>query len=70
MRMRHKLIQTELTKRVQPSQARVARIEGAEASVTSDLMLQSLIAAGANRKKLIGLCKFKVRRGGVTHIAC
>ena len=34
------------------SQARVARIEGADASVTVGLMLQALIATGANRKEI------------------
>ena len=52
MRTRQKLTQTELAKRMHSSQARVARIEGADASVTADLMLQALIATGADRKEI------------------
>ena len=52
MRTRQKLTQTELAKRMHSSQARVARIEGADASVTTDLTLQALIATGANRKEI------------------
>ena len=52
MRTRQKLTQTELAKRMHSSQARVARIEGADASVTADLMLQALIATGATRREI------------------
>ena len=52
MRMRQKSTQSELAKRIHSSQARVARIEGADASVSADLMLQALIATGANRKEI------------------
>ena len=53
-------------KRMRSSQARVARIEGADASVTADLMLQALIATGPIAKKLIRPCSYEVRRGSVT----
>ena len=52
MRTRQKLTQTELAKRMLSRQARVARIEGADVSVTAELMLQALIATGANRREI------------------
>ena len=52
MRGRQKLTQIELAKRLHASQARVARIEGTDALVTADLMLQALVAKGANRKEV------------------
>ena len=51
MRTRQKLTQPELAKRVHSIQAGLARIEGADASLTADLMLQALIATWANRKE-------------------
>ncbi len=52
MRTRQKLTQTELAKRMHSSRAFVAHIEGADASVTADLILQALIATGDNRKEI------------------
>ena len=64
MRMRQKLTQTELAKRMHSSQARVARSEGADELLTADLMLQPSIATGPIGKKLIRRCSYKVGRAG------
>ena len=52
MRTRHQITQAELAKRMHSSQARVARIEGADTSVSLDLMLQALLASGASRAEV------------------
>ena len=51
-RTKHQLTQAQLAKRMQSSQARVARIEGADSSVSLDLMLQALLASGASRAEV------------------
>ena len=48
-RLKHDLSQTELAKRMQSSQSRIAKIESADASVSIDLMVRALLAAGADR---------------------
>jgi len=60
------LTQTELAKRMHSSQSRAARIEGADAAVTADLMLRALIATGVNRKKTNEPLQLSVRRASVT----
>lgn len=46
-RERSRLSQVELAERMGSSQSRVAKIESGDASVSFDLMLRALIAAGA-----------------------
>lgn len=46
-RQRSKLSQIELAERMGSSQSRVAKIESGDTSVSFDLMLRALIAAGA-----------------------
>ena len=44
--------QAELAKHVGSSQSRVAKMEAADATVSVDLLVRSLLAAGANRREL------------------
>ncbi len=46
-RIEHDLSQAELAKRMGSSQSRVAKIEAADPSVSLDLMVKALLAAGA-----------------------
>jgi ribosome-binding protein aMBF1 (putative translation factor) len=48
------LTQVEIAARLQTSQSRVAKMEKADASVSSDLLLQSLFRLGLRRKELAG----------------
>jgi transcriptional regulator with XRE-family HTH domain len=44
------LSQTDLAQRPRSSQSRVAKIEASDASVSLDLIVRALLAAGASRK--------------------
>lgn len=44
------LSQTDLAQRLRSSQSRVAKIEAGDASVSLDLIVRALLAAGASRK--------------------
>lgn len=44
--------QAEFARHVGSSQSRVAKMEAADASVTVDLLVRSLLAAGADRREL------------------
>jgi hypothetical protein len=44
----------EVAARLQTSQSRVAKMEKADATVSSDLLLQSLFRLGLKRKELAG----------------
>lgn len=44
--------QAELAKHVGSSQSRVAKMEAADRTVSVDLLVRSLLAAGANRREL------------------
>ena len=44
--------QAELARQVGSSQSRVAKMEAADPSVSVDLLVRSLLAAGANRREL------------------
>ena len=55
LRKSKKLTQVDLAKRIRSSQSRVAKMEAADASVTTDLMFRSLFALGASRKKVVGM---------------
>jgi DNA-binding XRE family transcriptional regulator len=52
VREKHRLTQAQLAKRIHSSQSRIAKIEAGDASVSVDLLLKSLIAAGANSREL------------------
>jgi DNA-binding XRE family transcriptional regulator len=47
-----KWTQAELAKRVGSSQSRVAKMEAADPTVSVDLLVRSLLAAGADRREL------------------
>jgi DNA-binding XRE family transcriptional regulator len=47
MRLKHDLSQAQLAKRMGSSQSRIAKIEAADPSVSLDLMVKALLAAGA-----------------------
>jgi hypothetical protein len=53
-RQRLRLTQVEVAARLQTSQSRVAKMEKADATVSSDLLLQSLFRLGLKRKELAG----------------
>lgn len=44
--------QAEFARRVGSSQSRVAKMEAADSTVTVDLLVRSLLAAGADRREL------------------
>ena len=49
-----RLTQVQVAVRLQTSQSRVAKMEQADATVSSDLLLQSLFRLGLKRKELAG----------------
>jgi len=49
-RERHNLTQAELAKRVRSSQSRVAKMEAGDASISLDLLMKTLFAAGAENR--------------------
>ena len=51
-RQRRRLSQTDLAQRIGSSQSRVAKIEAGDPSVSLDLIVRALFAAGATRQEL------------------
>jgi ribosome-binding protein aMBF1 (putative translation factor) len=51
-RIREGLSQTDLAARIGSSQSRVAKMEGADATVSLDLLIRSLLALGASIKDI------------------
>ena len=49
-RERHHLTQAELAKRVRSSQSRVAKMEAGDVSISLDLLMKTLFAAGAESR--------------------
>ncbi|MEA2462568.1 MAG: hypothetical protein QOJ98_315 [Acidobacteriota bacterium] len=49
-RERHNLTQAELAKRVRSSQSRVAKMEAGDVSISLDLLMKTLFAAGAENR--------------------
>jgi DNA-binding XRE family transcriptional regulator len=58
-RRRQRLTQTQLARQLGSSQSRVAKIEAADASVSLDLMVRSLLRLGASKDEIARL----IRRG-------
>ena len=54
-RQARRLTQGRLAKLIGSSQSRVAKMEAADSTVTLDLLLRSLLAAGATRRELAKL---------------
>jgi predicted XRE-type DNA-binding protein len=52
LREQHHWTQEEFATRVGSSQSRVAKMESADRTVSVDLLVRSLLAAGANRREL------------------
>lgn len=52
-RMRRKMTQEELGKRLGSSQSRVAKMEGGDPSVSIDLLIRALLRLGVNRRDLV-----------------
>jgi len=50
-----RLTQTEFAKRIKTSQSRVAKMESGDPSVSIDLLIRSLFALGASKKRLVGM---------------
>jgi len=50
-----RLTQSDLARRIQSSQSRVAKMEAGDPSVSIDLLVRSLLALGATRKRLAGM---------------
>lgn len=48
-RRKQRLSQNDLAQRLRSSQSRIAKIEAGDASVSLDLIVRALIAAGASR---------------------
>ena len=63
-RKRHKLSQTQLARRLGSSQSRVAKMEAADASVSLDLLVRSLLNLGATQADIA-----KAIRKGVSRSA-
>lgn len=51
-RLKLGLSQVELASRLGSSQSRVAKLEGADATVSIDLLIRSLLALGASRREI------------------
>jgi ribosome-binding protein aMBF1 (putative translation factor) len=51
-RARHHLTQEELARRVRSSQSRVAKMEAGDVSISLDLFMKTLLAAGAENRDL------------------
>lgn len=52
VRLRHGLTQTQVARRLGSSQSRVAKMEAADASVSLDLLMRSLLSLGASREEV------------------
>jgi ribosome-binding protein aMBF1 (putative translation factor) len=52
VRQKHRLSQVDLAQRMGSSQSRVAKIEAGDPSVTIDLIVRAILAAGATRQDL------------------
>ena len=52
IRQQKKLTQEELARRLKSSQSRIAKMEAGDPSVSLDLLIRSLLALGATRKRL------------------
>jgi ribosome-binding protein aMBF1 (putative translation factor) len=53
-RLKLRLTQVEVAARLKTSQSRVAKMEKADTTVSSDLLIQSLFRLGLKRKELAG----------------
>ena len=63
-RQRRGLTQTQLAKRLESSQSRVAKMEAGDASVSVDLLVRSLFKLGAKRSDVARLMRRKRKARG------
>jgi ribosome-binding protein aMBF1 (putative translation factor) len=63
-RSRAGLSQEELAKRLGSSQSRVSKMEQADPTVSVDLLVRSMLAAGATRGEIAAAIDSKVRKRG------
>jgi predicted XRE-type DNA-binding protein len=64
-RQDRRLSQTQLAKVLGSSQSRVAKMEAADATVSADLLIRSLLALGSTRRELATVIgRLKVKRAG------
>ncbi|SRR6266511_2824545 len=52
VRERQRLTQAQLAKRIRSSQSRIAKMEAGDTGVSLDLLMKTLLAAGAKRSEL------------------
>lgn len=52
VRLRSKLTQTQLAVMMESSQSRVAKMEAGDATVSLELLVEALLAAGASRREI------------------
>ena len=52
LRFKNRWTQTEIARRLKSSQSRVAKMEAADASVSMDLLVRSLLALGVSRREV------------------
>lgn len=50
LRVKHNLTQTELAKKINSSQSRVAKMEAGDSSVSLDLIIRTILAVGGTRE--------------------
>jgi ribosome-binding protein aMBF1 (putative translation factor) len=55
IRRQHGWTQSQVARRLKSSQSRVAKMEAADASVSLDLLVKSLLALGATRREVGGV---------------
>jgi len=67
LRERQGLTQTDVARRIGSSQSRVAKMEVADPTVSTDLLLRSLFRLGANRREVARLLGVPRRTRGVSH---
>ena len=64
-RQDRRLSQTQLAKVLGSSQSRVAKMEAADATVSADLLIRSLLALGSTRRELATVIgRLKVKKAG------
>lgn len=51
-RQRRRLSQTELAKRIHSSQSRIAKMEACDPSISLELLVRAVLAAGVTKRKL------------------
>ena len=61
-RLKRGMTQTQLAKRLESSQSRVAKMEAGDHSVSLDLLVRSLLAVGATRRELAKIIASSTRK--------